>query len=108
MGVNELWKLFREEGLMQEWSVETDGPGAQKAVAEQIEGDWPKSTHMAQVLRLSFQLRLYPCINSISLTGSARSSRHLTAEQSTAFPRQGHPLRNCTQLPVVLVFLASP
>ena len=61
MGVNELWKLFREEGLMQEWSVETDGPGAQKAVAEQIEGDWPKSTHMAQVLRLSFQLRLYPC-----------------------------------------------
>ena len=51
MGVNELWKLFREEGLMQEWSVETDGPGAQKAVAEQIEGDWPKTTYVAEVLR---------------------------------------------------------
>ena len=51
MGVNELWKLFREEGLMREWSVETDGPGAQKAVAEQIEGDWRKTTYVvAEVL----------------------------------------------------------
>ncbi len=38
MGVNDLWKLLREDGLMREWSVETDGQGAQKAVAERIEG----------------------------------------------------------------------
>lgn len=38
MGVNDLWKLLREDGLLQVWSVETDGQGAQKAVAEQIEG----------------------------------------------------------------------
>ena len=38
MGVNDLWKLLREEGLMQEWSVETHAQAAQKAVAEQIEG----------------------------------------------------------------------
>ena len=38
MGVKELWKLFRQEGLMREWSCDTDGAGAQKAVAEQIEG----------------------------------------------------------------------
>ncbi len=40
MGVKELWKLFREEKLMQEWSCETHGAGVQKAVADQIEGDW--------------------------------------------------------------------
>ncbi|CAL5220963.1 g3069 [Coccomyxa viridis] len=38
MGVKELWKLFREEKLMQEWSCETHGAGVQKAVADQIEG----------------------------------------------------------------------
>ena len=38
MGVNDLWKLLREEGLMREWSVETHAQAAQKAVAEQIEG----------------------------------------------------------------------
>ena len=38
MGVNDLWKLLREEGLMQEWSIETHAQAAQKAVAEQIEG----------------------------------------------------------------------
>ena len=39
MGVNDLWKFFREERLMREWSYDTHGAGAQKAVAEQIEGD---------------------------------------------------------------------
>ena len=38
MGVNDLWKLLREEGLMQEWSAETHAQAAQKAVAEQVEG----------------------------------------------------------------------
>ena len=44
MGVKELWKLFREEDLMREWSYDSDGAGAQKAVADQIEGNWPESS----------------------------------------------------------------
>lgn len=44
MGVNDLWKLFREEGLMQEWSCETHDQSAQKAVAEQIEGACPAAS----------------------------------------------------------------